>query len=120
MFPCQRSTVSRYAHKDSPNTGWRYRKLPRLRRLHANRGLCGRAHSSHRHESPTTYRHHVCGSGVVALLPPLVGCRRAQCAGVPAIEILSESGYHLHKLTPFARVKGTHITYPPGQPGLQL
>ena len=35
--------------------------------------------------------------------------------GVPAIEILSESDYRLHKLTPFARVEGMQVTYPPEQ-----
>ncbi len=32
--------------------------------------------------------------------------------GVPAVEILSESSWRLHKLTPFARVDGTRLTYP--------
>jgi len=35
--------------------------------------------------------------------------------GVPVIEILSESNYRTHKLTPFAQVEGTQITYPPEQ-----
>ena len=34
---------------------------------------------------------------------------------VPVIEILSESSYRAHKLTAFAQVKGTRITYPPAQ-----
>jgi uncharacterized protein (DUF488 family) len=38
--------------------------------------------------------------------------------GIPAVEILSNSAYRLHKLTPFAHVDGTHITYPPEQPTL--
>ena len=33
--------------------------------------------------------------------------------GIPAIEILSKSSYRPHKLTPFARVEGTSISYPP-------
>jgi hypothetical protein len=40
--------------------------------------------------------------------------------GIPAVEILSESSYRLHKLTPFARVKGTQITYRSGQSALLL
>ena len=40
--------------------------------------------------------------------------------GIPAVEILSESSYRIHKLTPFARVEGTRITYPPGQATLPL
>jgi len=31
--------------------------------------------------------------------------------GIPAVEILSESSYRMHKLAPFARVEGTRITY---------
>jgi uncharacterized protein (DUF488 family) len=35
--------------------------------------------------------------------------------GVPSIEILSESSYRTHTLTPFAEVHGLQITYPPQQ-----
>lgn len=35
--------------------------------------------------------------------------------GIPVVEILSESNYRMHKRTPFARVDGTRITYPPEQ-----
>ena len=38
--------------------------------------------------------------------------------GVPVVEILSESTYRMHKLTPFAQVEGTRIIYPPEQPML--
>jgi uncharacterized protein (DUF488 family) len=38
--------------------------------------------------------------------------------GVPAVEILSETSWRMHRLTPFARVEGTSITYPPEQPTL--
>jgi uncharacterized protein (DUF488 family) len=34
---------------------------------------------------------------------------------LPVVEILSESSYQMHKLTPFARVEGVRITYPPEQ-----
>jgi uncharacterized protein (DUF488 family) len=33
--------------------------------------------------------------------------------GIPAVEILSRTSHRLHKLTPFARVEGTSLTYPP-------
>ncbi len=39
---------------------------------------------------------------------------------IPAVEILSEDSYRLHKLTPFALVDGTRITYPPEQTPLPL
>ena len=38
--------------------------------------------------------------------------------GVPVVEILSESSYRMHKLTPFAEVEGVRITYPPQQRAL--
>ncbi|HEY8070697.1 MAG TPA: DUF488 domain-containing protein [Methylocystis sp.] len=40
--------------------------------------------------------------------------------GIAVVEILSESSYRMHKLTPFARVEGTRITYPLGQATLPL
>jgi uncharacterized protein (DUF488 family) len=38
--------------------------------------------------------------------------------GIPVFEILSESNYRPHKLTPFAHVEGTAITYPSEQGAL--
>ena len=38
-----------------------------------------------------------------------------QVRGVPVVEILSASGRREHRLTPFARVVGESITYPPEQ-----
>ena len=35
--------------------------------------------------------------------------------GIPVVEILSESSYRMHTLTPFARVEEVRITYPPDQ-----
>jgi hypothetical protein len=35
--------------------------------------------------------------------------------GVAAVEILSESKFQMHRLTPFAEVNGLQITYPPLQ-----
>ena len=35
--------------------------------------------------------------------------------GIGAVEILSETSYRDHALTPFARVSGTTVTYPPAQ-----
>jgi uncharacterized protein (DUF488 family) len=34
---------------------------------------------------------------------------------VPVIEILSESSWRMHQLTPFARVEGSRLAYPPEQ-----
>ena len=35
--------------------------------------------------------------------------------GIPVVEILSRTSRRTHKLTPFARVQGTMVTYPPEQ-----
>jgi uncharacterized protein (DUF488 family) len=40
--------------------------------------------------------------------------------GIPAVEILSEGSYRMHALTPFARVDGVQITYPPEQAAFRL
>jgi uncharacterized protein (DUF488 family) len=34
---------------------------------------------------------------------------------VPVVEILSQSSYRMHELTPFARVEDVRITYPSEQ-----
>jgi uncharacterized protein (DUF488 family) len=38
--------------------------------------------------------------------------------GIPVVEILSDTKYRDHALTPFARVSGTAVTYPPAQDAL--
>ena len=38
--------------------------------------------------------------------------------GVPLVEILLDTRYRMHKLTPFAQVEGVRITYPPRQGAL--
>jgi uncharacterized protein (DUF488 family) len=38
-----------------------------------------------------------------------------QVHGIPVVEILSETSHRMHKLTPFAHVEGTQVTYPPEQ-----
>lgn len=38
--------------------------------------------------------------------------------GIAAVEILSETNWRMHTLTPFAHVEGTLITYPPDQDNL--
>jgi hypothetical protein len=43
----------------------------------------------------------------------MIRCR--QTRGVPVVEILSDTNWRIHKLTPFARVDGTTVTYPSEQ-----
>lgn len=107
----------RRARKDSPNAGWRNE---------AFRGFAD-------YMQTEAFAH-----GLEALVAMSVERRTAiMCAeavpwrchrslvadalavrDVPVVEILSESDWRAHKLTPFARVAGTTITYPPEQPSL--
>ncbi len=104
----------RHAKKDSPNAGWR-------------------------NESFRGYADYMQTQAFAAGLERLIALARKQrvaimCAeavpwrchrslvadalairGIPVIEILSETSWRAHKLTPFAKVEGTCITYPPEQ-----
>jgi uncharacterized protein (DUF488 family) len=100
--------------KDSPNTGWR------------NKGFRGFADYMQTEEF---------GDGLAALIRMSRGkrvaimcaeavpwrCHRSLVAdalsvrNLPVVEILSESSYRMHELTPFAQVEGVRITYPSGQ-----
>jgi len=102
---------------DSPNAGWRNdsfrgyadymqtpefaRGLERLLELGRERRtaiMCAEAVPWHCHRS---------------LVADALAVR-----GVPVVEILGEAEQREHTLTPFARVQGTTITYPPVQRGL--
>jgi uncharacterized protein (DUF488 family) len=104
----------RRPHKDSPNTGWR------------NEGFRG-------------YADYMQTPAFAAALDELIRksrdkrtaimcaeavpwrCHRSLVADalnvrdIPVVEILSETSYRPHKLTPFAQVHGTNLTYPPVQ-----
>jgi uncharacterized protein (DUF488 family) len=105
----------RHPHKDSVNTGWR-------------------------NESFRGYADYMQTPAFDAALDVLVGMRHGKrvaimCAeavpwrchrslvadalavhGVPVVEILSQSSYRMHTLTPFAEVDGTRLHYP-AKPG---
>lgn len=107
----------RHARKDSPNTGWRNDSF--------------RGYADYMQTKPFE-------DGIERLIEMSRGERTAiMCAealpwrchrslvadalsvrGIPVVEILSESSYRDHKLTPFAHVEGTMITYPPEQASL--
>jgi len=109
----------RHARKDSPNTGWRNASfrgyadymqtdafaaglaaLIELSRVKRTAMMCAEAVPWRCHRS---------------LVADALGVR-----GLPVIEILSEDNWRAHKLTPFAHVEGTKITYPTEQAGLAL
>src|SRR6185369_2975215 len=78
----------RHARKDSPNTGWRNESF--------------RGYADYMQTEPFQ-------NGLEILI---------QMSRKKRVAILSESSYRTHKLTPFARVEGTAITYPSDQASL--
>jgi|SRR5271166_2404876 len=104
----------RHARKDSPNTGWR------------NDGFRGFADYMQTEEFQNALEALIQmsrGKRVAIMCAEAVPwrCHRSLVAdalsvrGVPIVEILSDSSYRMHKLTPFAQVDGVRITYPPDQ-----
>jgi uncharacterized protein (DUF488 family) len=107
----------RHPRKDSPNAGWRnngfrgfadymqtgefargLQELIRLGRKQRTAIMCAEAVPWRCHRS---------------LVADALTVR-----DIPAVEILSAANWREHKLTPFARVEGTSITYPPDQASL--
>jgi uncharacterized protein (DUF488 family) len=107
----------RHARKDSPNTGWRNAGF---------RGYADYMQTTAFQDALEALTHMSRQKSVAIMCAEVVPwrCHRSLVAdalsvrGVPAIEILSESSYRMHKLTPFAQVEGVRITYPPQQPAL--
>jgi|SRR5580765_5522075 len=107
----------RRARKDSPNSGWRnssfrgyadymqsqefadgLEELISLSRSHRTAIMCAEAVPWRCHRS---------------LVADALIVR-----GIPVIEVLSATSYRDHQMTPFARVEGTAVTYPPQQASL--
>lgn len=106
----------RHTRKDSPNAGWRnesfrgfadymqtaafadgLERLIALGRARRTAIMCAEAVPWRCHRS---------------LVADALSIR-----GIPVIDILSETSFRTHKLTPFAHVEGTRITYPaPARP----
>jgi len=107
----------RRPHKDSSNTGWRNESF---------RGYADYMQTSAFHDGLETLMGLAAGQRVAIMCAEAVPwrCHRSLVAdalgvrGIPVIEILSETSWRPHKLTPFARVDGQTITYPPEQPKL--
>jgi len=104
----------RRPRKDSPNTGWRdggFRGFADYMQTEEFRGALAALIGLSRENRVAI----MCAEAVPWR------CHRSLVAdalivrGVPVVEILSESSYRMHELTPFARVDGVRITYPPEQ-----
>lgn len=107
----------RHARKDSPNAGWRnesFRGYADYMQTRAfEEGLDALIRMSR--ELRTAI---MCAEAVPWRCHRSLVADALEVRGIPAVEILSERSARLHKLTPFARVEGTTITYPPEQMGL--
>jgi uncharacterized protein (DUF488 family) len=109
----------RHARKDSHNTGWRNGGF---------RGYADYMQSEEFQDALETLIRMSRQKRVAIMCAEAVPwrCHRSLVAdalsvrGIPVVEILSESSYRPHKLTAFAQVDGTHITYPPEQATLLL
>ena len=113
-IPMQALGGLRHASKDSPNAGWRnasFRGYADYMQTEEFRAALDRLIQISREKRVAI----MCAEAVpwrchLSLVADALGVH-----GVPVIEILSESSYRAHKLTPFAHVHGTRITYPPVQ-----
>jgi uncharacterized protein (DUF488 family) len=117
--PMQTLGGLRHARKDSPNTSWRNGSF---------RGYADYMQTEAFQDALETLIRMSHEKRVAIMCAEAVPwrCHRTLVAdalsvrGIPAVEILSESSYRMHKLTPFAQVEGTQITYPPKQATLLL
>jgi uncharacterized protein (DUF488 family) len=104
----------RHPRKDSTNTGWRN---------HSFRGYADYMQTAQFRDSVEELirlgRQKRTAIMCAEALP--WRCHRSLVAdalnvrGVPVVEILSETSWRMHELTPFARIDGGKITYPPEQ-----
>lgn len=107
----------RHARKDSPNGGWRnksfrgYADYMQTEAFHA--ALDALIAESQRRRTAI-----MCAEAVPWRCHRSLVADALEVAGVPAVEVLSETSYRPHKLTPFAKVADGQITYPPEQASL--
>jgi uncharacterized protein (DUF488 family) len=107
----------RHARKDSPNTGWRNESFRGYADYMQTRAFEDGLYELIR-MSRETRTAIMCAEAVPWRCHRSLVADALEVRGVPAVEILSERSARMHKLTPFARVDGTTITYPPEQMGL--
>jgi len=112
--PMQSLGGLRHARKDSTNTGWRNASF---------RGYADYMQTEPFQDALQTLIQMSRQKRVAIMCAEAVPwrCHRSLVAdalsarAVPVIEILSETSYRTHKLTPFAQVEGMRVTYPPEQ-----
>jgi uncharacterized protein (DUF488 family) len=105
----------RRAHKDSRNTGWRnesFRGYADYMQTEEFQGALNALLEMRRSKRVAI----MCAEAVPWRCHRSLVADALSVRGVPVVEILSETTYRMHKLTPFAQVDGARITYPPEQP----
>jgi uncharacterized protein (DUF488 family) len=102
----------RKTSKDSPNTGWRndsFRGYADYMQTPAFTTALDELIGLSRNERMAI----MCAEAVPWRCHRSLVADALDVRGIPAVEILSPTSSRLHKLTPFAHVDGTHLTYPP-------
>jgi uncharacterized protein (DUF488 family) len=100
--------------KDSPNAGWRNKSF----RAYADYMQTGEFQEAVEHlvkMGRQTRTAIMCAEAVPWRCHRSLVADALNARGVPVAEILSDTSWRMHKLTPFARVDGTAVTYPPEQ-----
>ena len=112
--PLQALGGLRHARKDSPNTGWRnenFRGYADYMQTAAFQHALEMLLEMSRKDQVAI----MCAEAVPWRCHRSLVSDALNVRGIPVVEILSERSERMHKLTPFARVEGTRITYPPHQ-----
>jgi uncharacterized protein (DUF488 family) len=104
----------RHSHADSPNAGWRNKSFRGYADYMQTKAFAD-ALESLIGLSRTSRVAIMCAEAVPWRCHRSLVADALTVHGIPVVEILSESSYRKHKLTPFARVEGIRITYPPQQ-----
>ena len=104
----------RRPRKDSPNTGWRnggFRGFADYMQTEEFRDALAALIRTSRENRVAI----MCAEAVPWRCHRSLVADALMVRGVPVVEILSESSYRTHELTPFAQVAGVRITYPSEQ-----
>jgi uncharacterized protein (DUF488 family) len=104
----------RRSRKDSPNTGWRnegFRGFADYMQTEEFRDALDALIRMSREKRVAV----MCAEAVPWRCHRSLVADALSVRGVAVVEILSESSYRMHELTPFAQVEGVRITYPSKQ-----
>jgi uncharacterized protein (DUF488 family) len=104
----------RHTRADSPNAGWRnksFRGYADYMQTAAFRDAVGELIAIGKDKRTAI----MCAEAVPWRCHRSLIADALEVRGIAAVEILSETSWRMHHLTPFAQVKGEAITYPPEQ-----